>query len=155
MSEYLSISNINSIDTNECNCLNCNHCNTLLSTKNTNNKYLKKIVNRLINKTKINSIHLINNIQNYLPAAQTSDKTVSTNRIVYKPFNRFQKLTKLMPNKRVRKPQIKCIDFDFSTAESIRTDESNSSDQSNAVKLLPWENSLRFRRKNKKFCRTI
>ena len=156
-------------DHQTCNCSKCNNeenqaenkLNPINSKKiHECNKKLNTIVNRLILRTKINSIDFLNSVRRKLPSIKSSPADtfkIRTNHLSYKPFNRVHKINKLsrlvVSTKRFKRPSINCVHFDFSNqtpdSESIQVNNSG-----NKVKALPWEASTRIRRnrKNRKNC---
>lgn len=151
-------------DTFSCKCVKCTHNNnnndnkTNESTNLNCNKMLNTIVNRMIVKTKMNSIDLLTKLHNLLPdkeKKQFKSTNISNNitnnnkQIVYKPFSKSHKINKSIyknNQKRKHNTQIHYFDFDFTDKKETNT---NNVSNENIIKPLAWETSIRLKRNRK------
>jgi len=147
---------------NTCSCIKCSNQGNLADKKMNSegnkkfhecNKKLSTLVNRMILRTKINSVGLLKSIRRKLPS--NIEETSNRKNIIYKPFYNFHKINKLkrlvVSTKRCKRPQKNNVNFDFSDLSSKEPHASNECE--NKIKPLPWETSslrLTRNRKNRK-----
>ena len=160
--DFNSVLNKRPID-KTCNCIKCNNEGKSADKKinlegnkkfHECNKKLSTIVNRMILRTKINSVGLLKSIRRKLPS--NIEETSNRKNIIYKPFNNFHKINKLnrlvVSTKRYKRHPKNNVNFDFSDLSSNEPNASNEC--KNKIKPLPWETSslrLTRNRKNRKF----
>jgi hypothetical protein len=119
-------------------------------------KKLNTIVNRMILRTKINSVGLLKSIRRKLPSIKTNlEDTSNRNNIIYKPFNKFHKINKLnklvVSTKRYKRAPKNSISYGFS--DPCSNEPTSSNECENKIKPLPWETSnmqMTRNRKNRK-----